>query len=272
MVVSTANGSRESGVEVTVNEASLVSDARLALGQARVLGLVAEGRSAALTADVLEKSGGYEVAIARQSTKLEELTSSERRSALRRSCELPRVDASILVRASKTESSGVWRAMLVGRVVQNVEWVGEILVCKTNSSSSFSGTLRVDSGMMNVKSNSEYEELVAKEFGQKLLSAFGRTSTGQPSESTNTVAARSEQTSQQTAPSEKERITAMAPDSSSAVNTIADAQRTLNALGYQAGAPDGVLGRRTTDALRAFQRDQKLTISGRLDDATKDTS
>ena len=40
-------------------------------------------------------------------------------------------------------------------------------------------------------------------------------------------------------------------------------------MGYDAGPADGVSGRRTAAALRAFQRDHGLPDSGRLDEATR---
>lgn len=46
------------------------------------------------------------------------------------------------------------------------------------------------------------------------------------------------------------------------------AQQKLNDLGYHAGTPDGAMGRNTQNALRAFQQDQNLPQTGRLDRAT----
>jgi photosystem II stability/assembly factor-like uncharacterized protein len=46
------------------------------------------------------------------------------------------------------------------------------------------------------------------------------------------------------------------------------AQEALNAAGYNVGTPDGALGTRTTSAIRGFQADKGIPISGRLDDAT----
>ncbi|NZA02004.1 peptidoglycan-binding protein [Ottowia beijingensis] len=51
--------------------------------------------------------------------------------------------------------------------------------------------------------------------------------------------------------------------------TLRDAQTRLNGMGYDAGPADGVVGRRTAAALRAFQRDHGLPDSGRLDEATR---
>lgn len=49
-----------------------------------------------------------------------------------------------------------------------------------------------------------------------------------------------------------------------------DAQRRLNELGYGVGTPDGKIGPKTAAALRAFQRDNGLEVTGRLDAATRD--
>ena len=49
-----------------------------------------------------------------------------------------------------------------------------------------------------------------------------------------------------------------------------EAQERLNALGYQVGTPDGKLGPRSAAALRAFQGDKGLPVTGRLDAATQD--
>jgi peptidoglycan hydrolase-like protein with peptidoglycan-binding domain len=46
------------------------------------------------------------------------------------------------------------------------------------------------------------------------------------------------------------------------------AQRALNAKGYDAGEPDGKLGRKTHAAVRAFQKDEGLKVTGRLDPET----
>ena len=50
--------------------------------------------------------------------------------------------------------------------------------------------------------------------------------------------------------------------------SLRDAQARLNELGYNAGTPDGAMGGKTTAALRAFQKDKGLPVSGRLDAAT----
>jgi peptidoglycan hydrolase-like protein with peptidoglycan-binding domain len=50
------------------------------------------------------------------------------------------------------------------------------------------------------------------------------------------------------------------------LNNVALAQSRLNALGYRAGAVDGVVGPRTTAAIRRFQADAGLPVDGRISD------
>ena len=50
--------------------------------------------------------------------------------------------------------------------------------------------------------------------------------------------------------------------------SLAEAQRALTKLGYQPGPADGVMGRRTYDALSKFQKDKGMAASGTLDRET----
>ncbi|MFN3630542.1 MAG: peptidoglycan-binding domain-containing protein, partial [Casimicrobiaceae bacterium] len=62
---------------------------------------------------------------------------------------------------------------------------------------------------------------------------------------------------------------AAGPSSTGNANmSLTAAQQRLNQLGYDAGTPDGMLGRKTVQALRAFQRDRRIPITGQLDQAT----
>ncbi len=51
-------------------------------------------------------------------------------------------------------------------------------------------------------------------------------------------------------------------------DTVKRAQEALNAAGYNVGVPDGAAGTRTVSAIRGFQADRGIPISGKLDDAT----
>ncbi|MFN3987206.1 MAG: peptidoglycan-binding protein [Rhodocyclaceae bacterium] len=50
---------------------------------------------------------------------------------------------------------------------------------------------------------------------------------------------------------------------------LSQAQAILNQMGYDAGTPDGRMGPRTADALRQFQRERGIPVTGRLDPATQ---
>jgi peptidoglycan hydrolase-like protein with peptidoglycan-binding domain len=47
-----------------------------------------------------------------------------------------------------------------------------------------------------------------------------------------------------------------------------EAQAALNAAGYNTGSPDGVAGPRTVEALRRFQTDKQLPVTGTFDETT----
>ena len=53
--------------------------------------------------------------------------------------------------------------------------------------------------------------------------------------------------------------------------TIYEAQKKLEELGYEPGEPDGIRGRKTVTAIRLFQEDSGLPATGRLDAQTKAT-
>lgn len=61
---------------------------------------------------------------------------------------------------------------------------------------------------------------------------------------------------------------APAPSSKRGDDTVRRAQEALNAAGYNVGVPDGATGTRTTAAIRGFQADKGIPLSGKLDDAT----
>lgn len=50
---------------------------------------------------------------------------------------------------------------------------------------------------------------------------------------------------------------------------IRGVQQRLNNLGFQAGPPDGAVGPRTSDAVRAFQEDRGMETNGKLDDSLR---
>lgn len=51
-----------------------------------------------------------------------------------------------------------------------------------------------------------------------------------------------------------------------APDAVREAQRLLGRLGYDAGPADGILGGRTIEAVRQFERDRGLAVTGRIDE------
>lgn len=51
--------------------------------------------------------------------------------------------------------------------------------------------------------------------------------------------------------------------------SLKDAQLKLNKLGFDAGTPDGKMGKKTQDALRQYQSERSIPVTGRLDPATQ---
>ncbi|MGD8766056.1 MAG: peptidoglycan-binding domain-containing protein, partial [Desulfobacteraceae bacterium] len=50
--------------------------------------------------------------------------------------------------------------------------------------------------------------------------------------------------------------------------TVYQAQEKLKDLGYDPGRPDGILGKKTKAAIRHFQQDNGLPVTGKIDEQT----
>jgi ankyrin repeat protein len=61
----------------------------------------------------------------------------------------------------------------------------------------------------------------------------------------------------------------LAETSDSYDHTVYEVQKKLKDLGYDLGRPDGIYGRKTKSAVRQFQRDNGLPVTGKLDELTK---
>jgi peptidoglycan hydrolase-like protein with peptidoglycan-binding domain len=71
-------------------------------------------------------------------------------------------------------------------------------------------------------------------------------------------------------PANGQAATAPATSTAAAKKTIQGAQERLLALGYQPGAADGVMGAKAIAALKKFQSDHSLPVTGQLDRKTLD--
>jgi hypothetical protein len=67
-------------------------------------------------------------------------------------------------------------------------------------------------------------------------------------------------------PTQDKAAPAVTPEPSKA--SVMDAQKQLKDLGFDVGAPDGVMGTKTIAALRRFQTERHLPPTGKLDNAT----
>ena len=97
----------------------------------------------------------------------------------------------------------------------------------------------------------------------------GTGTTGQSKSSMGTTSAPSGTTSAPQMGSTSKSGTSLDGGAGSAERVKA-VQKALQDKGMDPGPIDGVMGPKTMAALKAFQKDQKLTESGRLDDQTRD--
>lgn len=250
---SIVGGNLESAVTVTIDEKTITPEIRDAFATAKSLAFVAGDRGSVKAADVFETEGGYLVSIDRSTAKNGELTTSERRDALRKLCSTSRPDIALLGRVTKSENTGVAYVMLTGRAKSNQNWVLDLLVCRSNTPLSFSGALEFDEGSWNATSPAQIEEMVGAALGKKLLETVGK---AKP-DAGQTTAGASDATSTKTA---------------AAANPISmtptEIQQKLIDLGYLKGKADGIFGKMSVAALKKFQRDSNLPETGKADDET----
>jgi peptidoglycan hydrolase-like protein with peptidoglycan-binding domain len=72
------------------------------------------------------------------------------------------------------------------------------------------------------------------------------------------------------APSGSTSKSGMSTNGGAGAEQVKAVQKALQDKGMDPGPIDGIMGPKTMAALKAFQKDQKLTESGRLDDQTRD--
>ncbi|HEX6209788.1 MAG TPA: peptidoglycan-binding protein [Methylomirabilota bacterium] len=68
----------------------------------------------------------------------------------------------------------------------------------------------------------------------------------------------------------KDSVTGDSRDNGRAQGDVRAAQQALRARGFDPGPVDGVMGPRTSAAVREFQEKENLTVTGRIDDETRD--
>lgn len=255
------SGSRDNVIQVTIDEKTFTPEVRSAFTTAKTMVVVAGDRASVKAADLFESRGGYQVTVDRTTAKVGEMTGSERREALRKICATARPDLALLGRTTKTETGNMWAGALTGRAKIKNEWTMEMLSCKTGTQRAFGGLFEIDIGLYNQKAESEYEELIGAEIGGKILDALGSARSSQSATQQPVPVPSASPVQLVPAPV----VAPVAPEGKSGPMTVIDAQKRLSALGYSVGAPDGVLGRRTVEAIRKFQSDNRLQATGRID-------
>lgn len=70
------------------------------------------------------------------------------------------------------------------------------------------------------------------------------------------------------APAAKTETVSVSSNGNNQGLTLEQAQAKLNDLGYQVGQPDGVMGRKTREQLKVFQKSRGISQTGKLDDKT----
>ena len=276
-----AGGVMDNEIEVTLDNNSIPGDARGEIIKARTLGVISSDRSSIRAADIFESKGGYTVRIDRQTAKVGEMTGSERREALSKTCQSQRVDVALLGRVISTETGSAIATAFTGRAKINQKWIMDVFACSTGTLSGFGGNLNLNVGVYNGKSPAEVEEKIGAEIANKILAALGKNrndsagtslsdTSRNPTSSAGIVASSAVEQGGQTGTG----ATAVSSDSvrpGSRIVSLLEAQQILQSLGYSVGKPDGVSGKRTFDALKKFQADNRLLTSGALDEPTTQT-
>ena len=258
-------GTLDNTIQATVDPASFSAAAKGMLAKAKTLGIVSLDRSSIKAADVFETRGGYIVKIDRQAAKQGEMTGSERREALSNLCRDRGVDVAMLGRVLKTDTGNMIGTMFSGRMKTTLNWTMEMLACNSKSTEAFGGTLLIDAGIYNANP-AKLEEDIGAELGSKILAAIGTTASAAAVTPAAPAAAK-----QAVGPDAQPVVPAVQPVSTNSrvvAMSMKEVQQMLLSLGYHVGVPDGISGKRTVDALRKYQADNRIPVTGLADEAT----
>ena len=269
-----AGSTAENEIVVTLDNGIIPDPARTNLRNAKVLGVISSDRSSIKAADLFETKGGYTVKIDRQAAAVGEMTGSERRDALKKLCSTQRPDVALLGRVVKTETGSFLATAFTGRAKASQAWQMEVLTCRTGAFDTFGGTLNMNIGVYKSNTPAQMEEAVGEQLGKTILAGIR----GEPvaAATSSTDVAPAPVAAARPPPAAELPITAAPMSSSAPVAEMAsppmsvrDLQTLLAQLGYSVGTPDGVSGPRTVNAIRKFQTDNQLVVSGVADDATR---
>ena len=277
--VGMATGVMKNSVTVSIDDNTVTPELRSAFASAKTLTVVAGDRTSVKAADALESSGRLQVNIDRPTAKNGEMTGSERREALRKICNGStgvRPDLALLGRVVKTESNNVAIAALTGRVKTTSDWSVEVLRCSASQVYVMTGKIEFDVGMYNLKPT-ELEEQAGTELGKKLVASLLASGGEVLPTSQQAVSVKANQTESSAVHREAASPNAPLPVSQSGqtqmesrmlpAHSNQEIQRRLVQLGLLAGKTDGIMGKKTTDAISGATSGAQGLIAGATDDA-----
>lgn len=250
----------EHDAEFVMEPGSVVPDVRSTLAASKRLVFIGDDPSIAYAGEHMERSGYFTVSLVREDGRA--MTPSERRSALGRACRSHNADVAFVAAADPARSSGGTARSVgnaaIGRVVVEMPLTIDLLRCRDGWSHTMRGTLKSKTGMYNFSStDNKISATAGVVVAEKLLELAGKsTATG----SAGTYPAT--------------QVAATSPEWNGSGFTrqeIREAQRLLNALGHEAGTPDGILGPQTAAAIASFQRASGISATGVLDAQTLDS-
>jgi Putative peptidoglycan binding domain len=155
-----------------------------------------------------------------------------------------------------------WRAFFYGSNYKAKQFIDLKRVGETRTAVQHRARFTKEFATIFATTNKEYpeaENLLRKTFFDELSSQLGAAAS-QPLGRTSSAPAQPTFREVKAA----ETIQGASPEPLS----IADLQRRLSELGYQPGGADGIMGKRTVEALRSFQKDKRLPVTGHADGET----
>lgn len=250
----------EHDAEFEIEPGSVVPALRSTLAASKRLVFIGDDPAVAYAGEYLERSGHFTVSLVTENSRA--MTPSERRTALGQACRSKNADVAFVASSEPARTSGstantVGNAAL-GRVLVEMPVTIDLLRCRDGWSHTMRGTLKSKSGMYNFSTtDTKVSATAGAVIAEKMLELAGKSSANG---SAGTYSARP--------------VAATSPEWNGGGFTrqeIREAQRLLNALGHEAGTPDGVPGPKTAAAIASFQQASGISATGVLDAQTLDS-
>ena len=256
-VVAHQMSAKETEIEVSLDGNALPATSKAILARSQTLVMATNDKVSLGAAQAFEKEG-YQVRTEPSQSSVEEMAAADRRAALQKACKGgARADAALIGFVVSGQVTNGMVGQLMGRAKSVQKWELEVLDCRTGELGAISGVANLDVGVhQNI---AEVTQKVASAVGAKVAAAVG------PRTARTANATRAAPAPLPIAPAP---VAATSTDAPAGSMSTMELQQRLGALGYKVGTADGVMGKRTVDALRSFQGTNKLAVTGTLDAAT----